>query len=240
MLKIAICEDESTFAKALESIICSKLVKLDLHYSIYLFSSGEELLDKIINEEERYDVIFFDVQLPGIDGTETARKVRQIDDIAIFIFITSMNDEIYKILDLKIFNFVRKSHFELEIGSVLDLLVNNFGELIKYYTFPIDEDSISLKLYEILYFEVLNRSVIIHVKNESYTTKYRTLKDIPIDLTENNFYEIYRGIMVNLNKIKDVQDNSITLMNGKKLFISRRRVREFNEIYFKFLTLGKE
>lgn len=95
-----------------------------------------------------------------------------------------MNDEIYKILDLKIFNFIRKSHFKVEIGPILDSLVNNFNELIKYYTFPIDEDSISLKLYEILYFEVLNRSVIIHVKNERYTTKYRTLKDIPIDLKE--------------------------------------------------------
>ena len=151
-----------------------------------------------------------------------------------------MNDEIYKILDLKIFNFVRKSHFKVEIGPILDLLVNNFNELIKYYTFPIDENSISLKLYEILYFEVLNRSVIIHTKNESYTTTHRSLKDIPINLTENNFYEIYRGIMVNFNQIKDVKDNSITLMNGKDLFISRRRVREFNEIYIKFLTLRKE
>jgi CheY-like chemotaxis protein len=75
VLKIAICEDESVFAKALESIINSKLVKLDLNYSIYLFNSGEELLDKIINDKEKYDVIFFDVQLPGIDGTETARKI---------------------------------------------------------------------------------------------------------------------------------------------------------------------
>lgn len=240
MLKIAICEDESVFAKALESIIYSKFEKLDLHFSIYLFNSGEELLDKIINDKEKYDFIFFDVQLPGIDGTETARKVRQIDDMSIFIFITSMNDEIYKILDLKIFNFVRKSHFKVEIGPILDSLLINFNELIKYYTFPIDEDSIRLKLYEILYFEVLNRYVIIHTRNESYTTKHRTLKDIPIDLKGNNFYEIYRGIMVNLNQIKDVKDNSITLMNGKELFISRRRVREFNEIYFKFMTLRRE
>lgn len=42
MLKIAICNDENVFAKALESIIDSKLVKLDLDYLIHLFRSGEE------------------------------------------------------------------------------------------------------------------------------------------------------------------------------------------------------
>lgn len=239
MLKIAICEDDIVFAKELESIIDSKLIKLDLNYSINLFSSGEELLDEITNARERYDVIFFDVQLPGLSGTETAREIRQLDDACLFIFITSKNDEIYKILDLKIYNFIRKSHFETEIGPIIDSLIKNFNSLIKYYTFPTNEDKVSLKLNEISYFEVSNRHVIVHTNNQSYTTNYRTLKDIPINLVDNNFYEIYRGILVNLNQIKDVKYNDIILMNGHKLFIARGRVRDFKETYFEFLISEK-
>lgn len=236
MLKIAICEDEEIFAEKLKSIINSRLIKVDLDYIIHIFISGEELLDKINTNQERYDVIFFDIQLPGIDGTETARKVREIDDVALFIFITSMNHEIYKILNLRLFNFVRKSHFVLEIISVLDNLLDNFSELVKYYTFPTEDGSVSLKLYEILYFEVLNRYVIIHTTNKSYTTKHRTLSDIPINLEDNNFFEIYRGIMVNLNQIKNINENTITLVNGQDLFIARRKIKPFNDMYFKFLS----
>ena len=236
MLKIAICEDEEIFAEKLKSIINSRLIKVDFDYIIHIFISGEELLDKINTNQERYDVIFFDIQLPGIDGTETARKVRKIDDVALFIFITSMNHEIYKILNLRLFNFVRKSHFELEIVSVLDNLLDNFSELVKYYTFPTEDGSVSLKLYEILYFEVLNRYVIIHTTNKSYTTKHRTLSDISINLEDNNFFEIYRGIMVNLNQIKNINENTITLVNGQDLFIARRKIKPFNDMYFKFLS----
>ena len=45
------------------------------------YNSGEDLLNEILNREDRCDIIFFDINLPGLNGIETARKIREREQI---------------------------------------------------------------------------------------------------------------------------------------------------------------
>lgn len=194
----------------------------------------------MLNSNIEFDIIFFDIELPGINGIETARKIRELDNSIIFIFITYLNEKVYEVLDLQIFNFVRKSHFHKEIDRILDSLIKRLGYLAEKYPFPIGDIEIYLKLYDIIYLEVLNRRVIVHTKTTNYTSNYRYLKEIPYDLREKQFFEIYRGIMVNLNHVKDLIDNKINLSNKDTLYISRRRLSSFKETFFRYISSKRE
>lgn len=240
MFKIAVCEDNKTFSFELKSIIEKKFNQYNMECDISCFYSGEDILDEILNSREKYDVIFFDIELPKLNGIEVARKIRELYDDIIFIFITYLDEKVYEALDLTIFHFIRKSHFQKEINLILDSLIKKLDYLTEKYAFPIDENNIYFKLYDIIYLEILNRQLIIHTSENTYISTYRSLKDIPFDLTEKHFYEVYRGIMINLNHVKDFIDNKIMLSNGDIVYIARRRLHGFKEEFYKYISSKRE
>lgn len=239
MFKIGICEDDKDFALELKEIIHRRFIKYNLECKIQCFYSGEDILDTMVNSKKKFDIIFFDIELPNLNGIEVARQIRSLDDSIIFIFITYLNEKVYEVLDLNIFNFIRKSHFTKEINVVLEALIKRLDYLTQKYPFPIDDKTIYFKLYDILYLEVLNRQLIIHTKGSNYTTNFRSLKDIPFKLVENQFYEVYRGVVVNLNHIEDILDNKIILSDKSIVYISKRKLNSFKQEFFKYISFKR-
>jgi two-component SAPR family response regulator len=84
----------------------------------------------MLNPEKKYDIIFFDIELSGLNGIEIARKIREFDENTIFIFISYLNEKVYEALDLTIFHLIRKSHFHKEVDSILDSLI----KILEYLT----------------------------------------------------------------------------------------------------------
>lgn len=240
MFKIGICEDDKDFALKLKDTIYNKFEKYNLKCNIQCFYSGESILDNITNTKENYDIIFFDIELPNLNGIEVAKRIRALDDNIIFIFITYLNEKVYEVLNLNIFNFIRKSHLNEEIDVILEALIKRLDYLTQKYPFPIDDNTIYFKLYDILYLEVLNRQLIIHTQESSYTSNFRSLKDIPFKLVENQFYEVYRGVVVNLNHIEDFIDNKIVLSDKSIVYISKRKLNSFKQEFFKYISFKRE
>lgn len=240
MFKIAICEDNKNFVSELKSIIERKLFQYDIKCEIKSFYSGEALLENVLNQKYKYDIIFFDIELPGLSGIDTAKEIRKLHSDTIFIFITYLNEKVYEALDLTIFHFVRKSHFEEEIDMILDSLMEKLEYLTERHPFPIDDNTIYFKIADVLYFEVFDRELFIHTKENVYKTNLRSLKDIPFDLEVKSFYEIYRGVVINLSHVKDFIDNEVILSNGNTLFISRRKLKEFKKKFYKYISSKRE
>lgn len=239
MFEIAICEDNKSFSSELETIVNRKFIQHNLECKIQCFYSGEDILDSVLNNTENHDIIFFDIDLPKLSGIEVARKIREVNESIIFIFITCLNQKVYEALDLSIFHFVRKDHFYKEINSVIDLLIKNLNYLTKSYPFLIGDTSIYFKLYSITYIEVLNRKIILHTLNDSYISNYRSLKDLPFDWIGNHFYEVYNGIIVNLNHVKEFVDNKIILSGESIVYVSRRKLHKFKEEFFKYISSNR-
>ncbi len=68
-------------------------------FEVHGASSGEEGLGLV--EQEDPDVIVLDVGLPGIDGLETCRKIRELSD-AYVVMLTTRADEIDKVVGLSV------------------------------------------------------------------------------------------------------------------------------------------
>lgn len=233
MLRIGICEDNKDFSQNLKSKIEQKLFKNDIDYEIDCFYSGEDIINHIMNSGTVYDIIFFDIDLPNLNGIDTARRIRGLHEETLFIFISYLDNRVFEALNLNIFQFVRKNYFEKEIDTVLDSLIEKLDNLVTKYRFPVYDEIMYLKLSEIVYLKVDDRYVIVHTKNDSYRTDYRTLTKVPIDFKNKGFFEIYKGIMVNLIHVKSLDGNQITLSNNDIVQISRRKLSDFREEFYK-------
>ena len=73
-MNIAICDDEPVFLKQLHNRIRSmKIPDCEVHE----FTSGRDLLSFYV--KGMYEVIILDVEMPELNGLETAERIRQID-----------------------------------------------------------------------------------------------------------------------------------------------------------------
>jgi|GEM_PF-305467 len=72
------------------SIRESFLLILQDQYSVFQAASGEAAVKKVV--DSKIDLVFLDIRMPGIDGIETLKKIKDIDDSIEVVMVTAVND----------------------------------------------------------------------------------------------------------------------------------------------------
>lgn len=116
MIKAAICEDSELDKDILKEIISFLLADRGLEYEINSFTSGKELVSKYKNHP--YDIIFLDILMDDIDGIETGRLIREMDDKVEIVYCTSSKDFAIAAYDVHAMGYLLKPYETLRIGAV--------------------------------------------------------------------------------------------------------------------------
>ena len=85
MSKILIVDDEVEICESTKKFLEAK------GYDIIVSYNGEDALEKVRNLNP--DIMVLDIKMPGIDGMEVLRRVRQLDDKIGIIMVTAVKDE---------------------------------------------------------------------------------------------------------------------------------------------------
>ena len=83
--KVLIVDDEPDFCDALRDILRSK------GFEVAIALSGEEALPAYM--QEKPDMVLLDIQMPGMDGLETLRELKVLDQGANVIMVTAIGDD---------------------------------------------------------------------------------------------------------------------------------------------------
>ena len=92
MKQLAIIDDDPEILKLLDQYLTKNSFEVDA------FTDGESFLKE---GESKYSLIILDIGLPGIDGLEVCKKVRQNSNIPI-IMLTAASDDLDRILGLEL------------------------------------------------------------------------------------------------------------------------------------------
>ena len=87
MYHIAIVEDERTFSEQLQEFLKEYQEEKNIKFKISVFKDGAEILEEY---KQIYDIILLDIEMPEINGMETARRIRKTDAEVVLMFITNM------------------------------------------------------------------------------------------------------------------------------------------------------
>lgn len=94
MKRVLVCEDES----AIRDFVVINLKRAG--YEVLEAASGEEALKKFDASQQRVDVALLDVMLPGIDGFEVCRQLRERNALMGIIMLTARTQEMEKVSGL--------------------------------------------------------------------------------------------------------------------------------------------
>lgn len=123
MRRILVCEDED----AIRDFIMINLQRAG--YQSVGVGSGEEAVKAYLQNDGRFDVAILDVMLPGIDGFEVCKTLRQHSQTLGIIMLTAKTQEIDKINGLMIGadDYVIKPFSPSELTARIDALCRRIG-----------------------------------------------------------------------------------------------------------------
>ena len=230
MLNIAIVDDELMFLKQLHR----KIETIGLFdYKIYEFQSGEEFL--INFEKGKYDIIILDVEMSGINGLQTAERIRINDKSVIIAFLTNYSEFAVQGYEVNAFRYILKSQPEYLYEKQLNSIFDEYKQKFKMYSYTNQNMSFKYKLIDIVYFEVYNRQILLHTVTDN-VEYYASLSDIYEELKDFNFIKPGKSCVVNLEHIRRIDKNNLIMSNGDKILIGRAYKKEVVSQYLNFMS----
>ena len=114
MIRIGICDDLVEQLQIQEEMVRNIVCRLGLNTEIKCFQSGEDLLWEM-EQKGNMDIILLDIEMGGINGVETARRIREKDNRAILFFISYYEQYCKEIINVQPFRFIDKPVSEEEL-----------------------------------------------------------------------------------------------------------------------------
>lgn len=224
MIKIAICDDNLQERELLQRYINKWLGTNGMEYILYAYESGEEMYRELKNLH--FDIVFLDIYMQDMTGTELAKEIRDDNERSIIIFTTSSREHAIEAYHFRAFQYLLKPLEEVEIQQVLKDSVRHLRlRKALEYVLPTQDGVRKIHLDEIYYIESSIRKTIIHLKNETFTCTYN-INTLEEKLNARGFIRCHRSFIVNLNHIKLVKQGEVLLENDLVVYVSKYKQKE--------------
>ena len=232
-MDIAVVDDE----KAIREHICGLVEEQQPESRIETYATGEELLAS----GKRFDIVFLDIQMEGMNGIEAARSLREknanlgVED-TVLVFITGIRDYVFDAFDLYAFQYLLKPIDEGKFAEVLERAVREAAKKKERRVLFIKSRNLTLDQSEILYIESRAKKVEIHTVRQTIEI-YAAMDELEGQLGDG-FYRCHRAYIVNMDCITEYDSESITLTNGDRVYLTKKKYGEFVRAYMWHLQKG--
>lgn len=225
MLRIAVVDDDQTAIKRLRECLDHYSEEKDVTFNVKDFQNG---IDFLVGYHSGYDVVFLDVDMPDMNGFQTAKKLRELDEKVILVFLTNLAQyaiEGYKYDATDYIVKPLKYHtFALKMQKVLKHCQSHQMASIFINT---ENGEIRLTTDSVYYVEIYQHRIIYHTETGNYNG-YGTLKKVEEMLPRDEFFRCNNCYIVNLKYVASITDSTVRVRD-EELAVSRPRRKEFVE-----------
>jgi DNA-binding LytR/AlgR family response regulator len=227
-MRLAVCDDDVRLVKRLKPVVYQYANENRFEMVIDEFFDGESLLAS----KSEYDMIFLDYRMKGINGMDTAKKLRERNLNCTIVFMTSYPDFVYDAFKVNAFRFCRKPVERVHIYEVMDdyfaMFGNDYPILLKH-----ERETIQVETKQILYIEAMGKYCVIHRPKDQIRIA-KLLGSVCEYLPKGNFFRAGRSFVVNFNYIAKYDREYIYMKNGDMIPQSRMYASAFKEAYMMY------
>ena len=214
-LKIAICDDLQADRELLKAYVTDFTNKNKIPAEIDEYTCGEDFLKCCA---ERYDLVFLDIFMNGINGIETARKLVEKTERTKLIFCSTSSEFALESYEVYAFNYLLKPVDKDKLNLVLERFVGKYASA-QAIEVNIGRKQEKINVSDILWVESARKKCIFHTKQGEIEVIAK-FSEIFEKLSEYDFIKPIRYAIVSLNEIANIRTD-ITLSNGEVIPISR-------------------
>jgi len=226
-LNIAICDDEKIMRNSISSI----LNDINMDISIKEFTNGKAL----INSNTFFDIILLDIEMPDLNGIETAELLRKKGYANIIIFITSHSEFMRDAFKVQTFRYLDKPIKRSELLTALNEAVNSMNNN-KRIVIKCNDGLYGIYYDDIVCIEAFGAGIFIHTKNKVLCSRM-TLKSIQDTLDSHDFIQVHKSFYIALKYIKVINKEDIEMEYMKNnVPLSRRNCGKLKSVYVDYIN----
>lgn len=235
MIKIALVDDDDGFVEQINRFIHRFIEETEIKCSLTRYTSG---IDFVSEYNPIYDIVLLDIDMPMMDGMETAVRLRQIDKDVPVIFVTNMMQMAVRGYEVRALDFIVKPitylSFAQKMKKAIDFAErnNNHGFVLK-----MQDGFKKVQVRDIKYVEVFGHSLIYHTQQGDIKVR-GVLSQVESELETYSFLRCSNCFLVNLRYVDNFTSTSVEV-DGVELPISRRKKKEFAEGLTDYLGGGR-
>lgn len=232
-MRIAVCDDEIVFTSRYDEYI-ERLSGTFPKTQCDVYFSGEDLLRCYDAGEKPYDLIFLDIEMKGIDGLETARKLRESDENVLIVYVTNYTEYVFESFNVSPFRFLKKPITFEKFSEIMIAAYAKMKKQKKALYFMENRNQLRLYCEDIYYIESSRRLLLLHAVTGLHKV-YGRMGELSQQLEQQDFVLVHKSFLVNMNYIVEFQKNSVKMINRDIIPISEGRGRAVKEAHMKFL-----
>ncbi len=206
-MQITICDDDTIFCKQLSTYITAYFRDHNLEIpEISILSDGNELISK----NNCGDLLFLDIEMPGMNGIEAGNLIKKDHPHCIIIVITAYDQYLDDAMRFHVFRYLSKPlQTERLYLNLQDALVL-YESIEKEFTIRTDNGLVCISSSEILMIEAANHGCFIETtKGRFYSPT--TIEYWALNLPSAGFFRCHRSYIVNLAFVSSVNGDIIYL-----------------------------
>ncbi|MBQ9270347.1 MAG: response regulator transcription factor [Oscillospiraceae bacterium] len=237
MYQAAIVEDEQDILRYMQARLAKEFESRSLPVAFDSFSGGERFL-AMLREHYHYDMVFLDIEMPGIDGITVCRRIREIAPEALVVFVSNKEELVFQTFEVQPFRFIRKSQFDALAPSLADSLL---GELALRHPRQLtivearSGDVYSFDIHTIRYIEAQGKDCRIVTGSTDTLVRCR-LMDLEAQLDGQRFLRPHRSYLVNCQFVFHIGKNEVVLTDRTTIPMSRGKQEEIKQQFLQMST----
>lgn len=219
MLRIGVCDDESA-AREILQLACERILRDQaVEPQFFAFSSGEGVLRWLEKHPAELDVLFLDIEMGGMNGMETARRIRERDGRLALVFVTGYADYVFDGYAVNALDYVLKPCRDARLREVLHRALAQLHRLApETFTVKNADGLFRVPKDRILYLKSDRRIVTLVTADRAYAY-YGKLDDAEAELGAG-FVRLHQRCLARTEAIDRIEGTT-AYVGGEALPISR-------------------
>lgn len=204
----AIIVDDELMARESLGMLLGKFEDINV---VSRLASAEETL--VALKSEAVDVIFLDVEMPGLSGLDMLEVARELPAI---VLTTNNADYAVDAFEYDVVDFLQKPVTYKRLVKTIERLRESLQPASKPGNFFVRSEGkhVRIDLDKLLYVETMDDYVVLVMDDKSKHIVHSTLSAMDERLPDDRFFRVHRSYVVNLERIDDVDETTLVIQRN--------------------------
>ena len=255
MIRTIIIDDELSAVNVLATLL-KKKCKADVEV---VATSTSPFEGRSLIEQYKPDLVFLDIEMPGMTGVDLVRSFNDPDFRV--VFVTAYDEYAVEAFRLSAVDYLLKPVGPESVVATIEKIkedirknqtnisepLQQLEKLLSLHS-PDNENKIGIamadkivfiSIADIIYCEANSSYTYVYLKDGGKMVASKPLGDFEVLLMNHRFFRIHHSYLINLNRIKEFQrhDGGYVIMeNNMQLEVSRRKHNEFLDAIDRFVV----
>ena len=233
-MKIVICDDNFNIVDEVKNLLDEYALSKNLSLDISTFDNGQAVLES----DEKFNIAILDVEMPGCNGIELGKILREKNRHIVLMYITSHKKYLDEALNLNAARFFEKPIDSKRFYDGLDNALKRIDNTTIKFFLKEYNASVRINANDIIYVEI---EPIGHRKTKVVTEEKTYISSNKIAFWEEHlisslFVKTHKSYIINMEYITKYENNTLQLDGKYNIPISRNYQSSVHKAFIRYMT----